>query len=108
VGDQVMAALQLRPGAHFDPSRFDRFLDKQADLGTKWSPRYVRVTSSLPVTETQKVLKRVLRRERWEVADSVYWRPHRGEPLAPMAAGDRDELRTRFAARDRLDQLERV
>ena len=108
VGDQVMAALQLRPGSSFDPSDFDRFLDAQADLGTKWTPRYVRITDTLPVTETQKILKRVLRRERWEVADPVYWRPHRGEPLAPMTAEDRDELRARFAARERLDQLERI
>jgi fatty-acyl-CoA synthase len=108
VGDQVMAALQLRPGARFDPEGFDRFLGGQADLGTKWTPRYVRVTATLPVTETQKVLKRLLRRERWEVADPVYWRPHRAEPLAPMTNTDRDELRDRFVARDRLDQLERV
>jgi len=37
-------------------------LADQPDLGTKWSPRYVRVTDALPVTETQKVLKRLLRR----------------------------------------------
>jgi fatty-acyl-CoA synthase len=108
VGDQVMAALQLRPEATFDPAGFDRFLDEQADLGTKWSPRYVRITESLPVTETQKVLKRVLRRDRWEVPDPLYWRPHRGEPLRTMTDEDRGALHDRFAARDRLDQLERV
>lgn len=108
VGDQVMAALQLRPEAPFDPAGFDRFLDEQADLGTKWSPRYVRITESLPVTETQKVLKRVLRRDRWEVADPLYWRPHKGEPLRAMTDEDRGVLHDRFAARDRLDQLERV
>ncbi len=108
VGDQVMAALQLRPGVTFEPGRFDAFLAEQADLGTKWTPRYVRVTDQLPVTETQKVLKRVLRREGWSVDDPVYWRPHRGEPLAAMSEPDRVELRDRFAARDRLDQLERV
>jgi len=107
VGDQVMAALQLRPGASFDPGAFDRFLAEQSDLGTKWTPRYVRVTTSLPVTETQKVLKRVLRRDRWEVTEPVYWRPHAGEPLEAMTADARDDLRGRFAARDRLDQLER-
>ena len=108
VGDQVMAALQLRPGVAFDPAGFDRFLGEQEDLGTKWTPRYVRVTAELPVTETQKVLKRQLRREAWLVEDPVYWRTRRGEPLTAMTADDRDELRARFAARDRLDQLERV
>ncbi len=108
VGDQVMAALELRPGATFDPEAFDRFLAEQPDLGTKWSPRYVRISAALPVTETQKVVKRALRRERWEVADPLYWRPHKGEALRPMTDDDRRELHARFAARDRLDQLERV
>jgi fatty-acyl-CoA synthase len=108
VGDQVMAALLLRPGATFDTAAFDRFLVEQPDLGTKWSPRYVRVTEALPVTETQKVLKRVLRRDRWEVPDPIYWRPRKGEGLQPMTDADRAELHARFEARDRLDQLERV
>ncbi len=108
VGDQVMAALQLRSGARFDPAAFDRFLADQPDLGTKWSPRYVRVTDALPVTETQKVLKRLLRRQRWEADEPVFWRPRRGEPLRAMTADDREELRGRFEARHRLDQLERV
>jgi fatty-acyl-CoA synthase len=108
VGDQVMAALELHPGAAFDPAAFDRFLAEQTDLGTKWSPRYIRVTGALPVTETQKVLKRVLRRERWETADPVWWRAAKGEPLQPMTDADRADLRARFEARGRLDQLERV
>jgi fatty-acyl-CoA synthase len=108
VGDQVMAALELRPGVTFDAAAFDRFVAEQPDLGTKWSPRYVRVTDALPVTETQKVLKRVLRRDRWEASDPVFWRPHKGEALVAMTDGDRAELRARFGARDRLDQLERV
>ena len=108
VGDQVMAALQLRPGTTFDAAAFDRFLAEQPDLGTKWSPRYVRITDALPVTETQKVLKRVLRRDRWEVPDPIYWRPRKGEALQAMTAADRAELHARFEARDRLDQLERV
>jgi fatty-acyl-CoA synthase len=108
VGDQVMAAVQLRPDATFDAAAFDRFLAEQPDLGTKWSPRYVRITETLPVTETQKVLKRVLRRERWEVPDPLFWRPHKGEALQAMTDADRTELHARFEARDRLDQLERV
>jgi fatty-acyl-CoA synthase len=108
VGDQVMAALLLKPGVAFDAEAFDQFLTEQPDLGTKWSPRYVRITGALPVTETQKVLKRVLRRDRWEVSDPIYWRPRNGEALQPMTDADRTELHARFEARDRLDQLERV
>lgn len=108
VGDQVMATLQLHPGAAFDAAAFDRFLGEQPDLGTKWSPRYIRVTDALPVTETQKVLKRQLRRERWETADPLWWRAEKRAPLAPMTDADRAGLRARFEARGRLDQLERV
>ena len=108
VGDQVMAALELASRRGFDPAAFDRFLDEQADLGTKWAPRYVRVDRALPVTETQKVLKRQLRRERWDTPDPTWWRADKHAPLAPMTDVDRADLRARFEARGRLDQLERV
>ncbi|MBM3671784.1 MAG: AMP-binding protein [Actinobacteria bacterium] len=112
VGDQVMAALELTPGSTFDPAAFDEFLDNQADLGTKWSPRYVRVVATLPITETQKILKRQLRNERWN-GDSpntvgIWWRAHKGASLQPMTDADRADLRARFEARGRLEQLERV
>jgi fatty-acyl-CoA synthase len=106
VGDQVMAALQLRPGRAFDPADFDGFLGEQPDLGTKWAPRYVRVTAALPITETQKVLKRVLRHERWDSTDPVWWRREKGTPLERMIDADRDELRARFEARERVGVLE--
>ena len=108
VGDQVMAAIELRPGATFDPDDFDEFLSEQSDLGTKWSPRYVRIAAEMPKTETQKVLKRLLRREHWVVDDQVYWREAKGTPLRTMTSDDRSELESRFAARDRMDQLDRL
>jgi len=77
VGDQVMAALQLRPGARFDPGEFALFLAEQADMGTKWSPRFVRVCPALPVTATSKVLVRALRAQRWMTDEPVWWRPGR-------------------------------
>jgi fatty-acyl-CoA synthase len=85
VGDDVMAALELRPDAEFDPAGFDAFLAEQSDLGTKSSPRYVRVMDELPVTETKKVLKRQLRNEAWNTDDPVWARPVRGELLQPKA-----------------------
>jgi fatty-acyl-CoA synthase len=76
-GDQVMAAVQLRPGAMFDGDSFLAFLGEQSDLGTKWVPRFVRVCPSLPVTATSKILVRALRAERWKCVDPVWWRPGR-------------------------------
>jgi fatty-acyl-CoA synthase len=76
-GDQVMAALQLRPGAAFDPDAFAAFLSAQPDMGTKWLPRFVRVSEALPTTATSKVITRTLRTERWRCSDPVWWSPDR-------------------------------
>ncbi len=100
VGDQAMAALQLRPGAPpFDPGEFAGFLSTQGDLGTKWSPRYVRVCDVLPVTATNKILKRALRAERWHCADPVWWRPDPAAPYARLGADDVADLDAATATR---------
>ena len=77
VGDQVMAAVELADGAAFDPGAFGRFLAAQPDLGTKWPPRFVRVIRSMPMTASNKVLKRQLRTEGVRTTDPVYVRPGR-------------------------------
>lgn len=106
VGDQVMATLLVRPGTQFDVEEFDEFLVEQTDLGTKWSPRYVRITEDMPVTESQKPLKRQLRRERWDTDEQVFWRPAKGASLQPMTDADRDALHTDFERRGRLAALD--
>jgi hypothetical protein len=62
----------------------------------------------MPTTETQKVLKRLLRRQRWDVDEPVYWRESRDAPLRAMTDDDRAELHGRFEARGRLGALEAV
>jgi fatty-acyl-CoA synthase len=87
VGDQVMAAVQLRPGANaLDPIEFATFLGAQGDLGTKWAPRFVRMTPELPITMTNKVLKQSLRSERWNCAEPVLWQPGKGAPYELLRA----------------------
>lgn len=98
VGDQVMAAIVPRAGG-FDVTGLDAFLAQQPDLGTKWAPRYVRLTDALPTTPTNKVLKRRLREERWEVDDEVWWRPARDEGYRPMTDEDGAELARRLRQR---------
>jgi len=92
VGDQVMATLLLRDGRSFDPERFAEFLAGESDMGTKWAPRYVRITDDLPVTATTKVLKRVLRTEGWRCAEPVWWRPEKDGPYRPLTEADADAL----------------
>jgi fatty-acyl-CoA synthase len=101
VGDEVMVALHLRPDTVFDPDSFTSFLDAQTDFSPKWMPRFVRVTDGLPSTATQKVLKRVLRAERWECNDPVWWRAGRTAEFRLLTEEDIVELRARFAARER-------
>ncbi len=96
VDDQVMAVLELGEPSGFDPSAFDEFLAAQADLGTKWTPRYVRVVDRLPVNATNKVDKRVLKETGWRVDGPVYWRPDRRQPLRLMSADDARGLEASF------------
>ncbi|BBY56362.1 long-chain-fatty-acid--CoA ligase FadD17 [Mycolicibacillus koreensis] len=72
VGDQVMAALVIAPGAAFDPDAFRGFLAAQPDLGPKQWPAVVRVATELPRTETFKVLKRTLSAEATDCSDPVF------------------------------------
>jgi fatty-acyl-CoA synthase len=84
VGDRVMAAVQLAPGARFDAGDFASFLAEQRDLGPKWAPTYVRVVDTFPMTETNKVLKRELVRERLDTTDELWWRPGRALAYVPF------------------------
>lgn len=100
-GDQVMVALQLVPGAGFDPEAFDRFLHEQPDLGTKAAPRFVRVVDVMPLTGTNKLDKKPLRAQRWDPPGAVWWRPEPGASLEPLTAADRDALAEAFATNGR-------
>ncbi len=92
--DQVMAALEFTEGSTFDPDVFSGFLAQQPDLGTKWSPRYVRVVGRLPVTGNQKVDKAPLRSEAWNCADPVWWKPdRRNDSFVLLEQADADALR---------------
>jgi fatty-acyl-CoA synthase len=101
-GDQVMAVLEMAPGHEFDPVDFAQFLGTQADLGTKWAPRFVRVTPAIPVVGHGKVDKKPLRRDTWLCDDPVWWRQDRALTYSPFTAHDRDSWRDQFAAHNRM------
>jgi fatty-acyl-CoA synthase len=89
VGDQVMAAVQLKPGrTTLDAEGLVGFLAGQSDLGTKWAPRFVRMSAALPITATNKVLKRSLRAERWNCAEPVLWQAEKGGPYRLLEPED--------------------
>jgi fatty-acyl-CoA synthase len=105
-GDQVMAAVEVRHGSRFDPEAFAAFLADQPDLGTKWSPRFVRVMPALPLTATGKITKQPLRRTSWQCEDPVFWNPDRGPATyRPMTETDRTRLCEEFTRHGRATLL---
>ena len=108
-GDQVMVALTLQTGACFDPAAFTRFVDGDANLPPRWRPMFVRVTHDVAVTHTNKVLKRVLRREKFLVdrlTDAIYWRPRGASEFRTFTRDDLAALRGRFERAGHADRLE--
>ncbi len=91
-GDQVMVALETVPGRPFDPDAFAEWLATQPDLGPKWVPRYVRVSTSLPQTATGKVTKVGLREEAWACDEPIWWRPGADVRFQPLSDEDRAAL----------------
>ena len=101
IGDRVMATLQLLPGARFDPVEFERFLDSQADFSSKWKPSFLRIAPTLPLTATNKVLKRELRHEAWACADPVWYCAARTHGYRLLDESTRAALAPVLAARER-------
>ncbi len=107
-GDRVMAALELRPGARFDPAGFAVFLAAQRDLSPKWAPTYVRVTPALRRSETNKIQKRDLQRDGFvavDASDALWWRPRGADAYRPFTPDDVATLRAQFAAAGNLGRL---
>ena len=106
-GDQVMAAIELRPGATFDAEAFAAFLAEQRDLGTKWTPRLVRIIEDMPLTANNKVNKQPLRTIGWQTDDPIWWQPARGVPYRQLTDTDAEELAAEFAEHGRAHLLTR-
>jgi fatty-acyl-CoA synthase len=110
----VMAALELRPEARFDPEEFLRFCERQVAQGgmdPKWIPDFVRIVDGFEFTQTQKILVRQLKRlhfDRRRLPDAqIYWRRRGDRAFRPFRTEDYEELRAKFAASERLALLDR-
>ncbi len=105
-GDQVMAAVELRPGREFDPEGFAKFLVDQRDLGSKWAPRFVRVVDALPVTGADKIAKLPLRAAGWDPASGeVWWRPAPDAAYELLTDANAAEIARQFARHGRAEFL---
>ena len=108
-GDQVMATVKLQSGTTFDVANFAAFLDHECGLPPRWRPAFLRVARELVVTHTNKVLKRVLRREKFlvdRITDPVYWRPRGTNEFRLFTADDLATLRARFVRAGHAERLE--
>lgn len=106
-GDQVMAAIEMRADAEFDAAAFGAFLSEQHDLGTKWAPRFVRITADMPLTANNKVNKQPLRAACWHTSEPVWWKPARGDVYRRFTADDEAALVAAFAEHGRAELLPR-
>lgn len=104
-GDRVMCAIELAPGADFDPAGFGAYLERQPEMGTKWWPSFVRVTSAIPLTGSGKVNKAPLRNSAWMTDDAVYMRVGRTSSYVRLDDGHRAEIEAEFRSHGRAALL---
>lgn len=105
VGDDVMATLLLSSNSDFEQLALPQFLQQQSDLGTKMSPRYIRVTATMPTTASNKVIKRQLRAQAWVCDDPVWVRLQDGS-FVSLDNDLQQQIYDRFAARGRESALD--
>ncbi|MFQ5513784.1 MAG: AMP-binding protein [Myxococcota bacterium] len=110
----VMAALELRDGASFDPVEFYAYCDHQARDGSmdrKWIPDFIRIVDGFEYTQTQKVLVRKLKACHFDrrrlPEESIFWRRRGDDRYREFSAQDFAELRREFEAAERADLLDR-
>ena len=96
-----MAAVQLKDGAKLDAVDLERFLLAQADFCSKWMPSFVRISQELPVTQTNKILKRTLKSEAWLCNDPIYWKPGPKDSFRSLTRQDITNLKHVFVERQR-------
>ncbi len=105
IGDQVMVALQLKDGMLFDQDKFSEFLVAQTDLGPKWIPSFVRVMTEMPLTQTNKVLKRELSQDKWQSVvrgeGAMFVRDKKSNRFEPFGRAEYDTLKSSFDASGR-------
>jgi fatty-acyl-CoA synthase len=110
----VMVALKLRAGVTFDPKGFFDFCDRQVTGGgmdRKWFPDFVRIVDEFEYTQTEKILVRNLKQvhfDRNRLPDApIFFRVRGDTTYRPFIAAEYAKLREEFAAREKLDLLDR-
>ena len=104
-GDRVMCAVEMLPGAEFDPAAFGAFLAHEPEMGGKWWPSFVRVTGEIPLTGSGKVNKAPLRRTAWNTEDPVYARIGKTDEYEALDGTARARIEAEFIEHGRTALL---
>ena len=110
----VMVALKLRPDVTFDPKAFFDYCERQVTGGgmdRKWFPDFVRIVDEFEYTQTEKILVRNLKQvhfDRNRLPDApLFFRVRGDTTYRPLTPPDYATLRKEYAAREKLDLLDR-
>lgn len=104
-GDQVMATIVMRDDTPFDPAHFAVWIDAQEEIAPRYRPRYVRIARALPMTGTNKIVKRDLVHQKFRldrIGDDPLWVREQGETAyRPFTPEDEQRLGRAFEAAGR-------
>jgi fatty-acyl-CoA synthase len=79
-------------------------------MDPKWMPDFVRVVQELPMSTTQKVLVRELKRQHFDLSRHpdmlLFFRERGDKTYRPFGAQDYETLRARFADNGRVHLLD--
>lgn len=105
-GDQVMAAVETRPGVQFEDLQLEAFLTRQPNLGNKGRPRFLRLSHALPTTGSGKLCRKQMAVEAWRTSEPVYCWLGRGTPqYEVMDEAVKDDLSRQFIRNGRARYL---
>ena len=103
-GDRVMATIVAGDQARLHGRELYDFLVGLSDFSPKWLPTYVRIAVELPMTATNKILVRELRRQKFrleEVRDPIWWRERGETGYKPFTESDYQRVLAEFRAAGR-------
>jgi fatty-acyl-CoA synthase len=108
-GDRVMATIVVADDFEVDGQELYDFLVAQPDFSPKWLPTYVRIGRDVPMTPSNKILVRELRRQKFRpdaTSDAILWRERGDTSYRPFTREDFERVRRECAAAGRANLLD--
>lgn len=110
--EKVMIAIQLTQGGKFDPDEaFAWYMKQQKEGGMdpKWMPDYIRIVDAFPMTNTQKIMVRPYKKERFNIESNpemvIYYRWREDNTYKKLTNEKYQEIKALFEANGRAALL---